>query len=408
MSNKGATVNQTIIANLPKANDIELTWISDVVKGSPAQIIRGTKEQLQQTVQSNTNLYLLVDGCCIDIQDIKLPEKVASSKLLVTIGYQLETKLYQNIDDVELIILEEKDLHYTVAIMSKTKRHVLDETIKNMGCANIRIVPDMLALPLEPEQWSIYLNDTNVLVKTSQVHGFVTDRDNFSLLLSLAYQEASEKPKAVKVYNTSNMEENILIQKIQLSDVAIIVDSHQRELLQLAREGIPQLSDINLLSSKSNNMMFDLNISIKRAVGFASALILIYVISLFVESFYVKAQQREIQQAISKVYYDIYPNASAVISPKQRIKQDLKRFQGSRSNKFLDMFLAVANEARKINPNAISSINYQDNKLNLQISVKDFEQLNRLVNAIKTAGFTVTQTGATQQGNKVKATLMVN
>jgi len=111
---------------------------------------------------------------------------------------------------------------------------------------------------------------------------------------------------------------------------------------------------------------------------------------------------------IAVVYREFFPDARQVISPRFRISQILQKNHAGYNATFwqlLAKFSLVVNETNNPEDLIIDRISMQNNKLEISISCRDFDVLEKIENLLKSKMVNVHKSGVITQGDKVLATL---
>lgn len=113
---------------------------------------------------------------------------------------------------------------------------------------------------------------------------------------------------------------------------------------------------------------------------------------------------KDLDQKISVIYHEFFPQSTQVISPKFRVEQLLKS-QGGSSDKTLWILLDKLADGIKEDSFAIDQFNYQNQILSVTFTSKDFAALEALQLRLKKAGVVVKQAQASLHDQHVLATL---
>lgn len=128
------------------------------------------------------------------------------------------------------------------------------------------------------------------------------------------------------------------------------------------------------------------------------------VISLFL----LNKQLAVYDKKIAVVYREFFPDARQVISPRFRINQILQKNQSGYNGVFwqlLAKFATVVKEANDAEDLIVEQISMQNTKLEINISCKDFEVLEKIESGLKSQKINVHKSGVITKGDKVLATL---
>ncbi len=114
-------------------------------------------------------------------------------------------------------------------------------------------------------------------------------------------------------------------------------------------------------------------------------------------------------EKIAFMYRKFFPDAKQVISPKFRISQILQKNQAGFNSMFWQLLAKFANVIQEISNGtdivAIEQINMQSTNLEINISCKDFEILEKIENSLKKQQIKMHKSGVVTKDDKVVATL---
>ena len=137
-----------------------------------------------------------------------------------------------------------------------------------------------------------------------------------------------------------------------------------------------------------------------------AGLIILYFISVLISNLWIlldlKKQNKVLDQKITTIYHEFFPNSNNLINPKLQISQYLK--QHSSQNQELWEILGALTTVVK-SPTTIESIKFQASRMFVTLTCADFAALEKLEEQLKQLQLHVVQTEASASGDHVTASL---
>jgi len=127
-------------------------------------------------------------------------------KLLRAVPYALEEQLSEDVDNLHFAIgpmLEEEG--WPVAVIRKQFMDDLTTEFAAAGLDVQQVIPEILALPYNPEETSVLVENDVALVRTGYSSGFAVDSDNLGIMLAarMTDEDASVPPLRLFVSKAS-------------------------------------------------------------------------------------------------------------------------------------------------------------------------------------------------------------
>lgn len=115
------------------------------------------------------------------------------------------------------------------------------------------------------------------------------------------------------------------------------------------------------------------------------------------------SQLDKLKQDNFKIYKQVFPSATQMISPRFRIEEQLKATQQNGPSRFFNILNLAAPILHQQQGLILNSMNFQDDALTLNFDVDSFSALEQLEQNIAATNLTVKQQSATSKNNKVNA-----
>jgi general secretion pathway protein L len=345
----------------------------------------------------------------------KLP-KLGRQRLRQALPYALEEQLLSDITEMHFAIGEYKENEpLPVAIIAKQKMEAWLAMLKQAGLSPTVMTTMTFALPANDHHWHITLHDNIVIARTGLYSGFSGDIDNLDHLINLKLAEEKEKPQRIFVNyygdekptafkgDSSAFEKKeqgmILIEKKTLPETQFIADLRAittNPFINLLQP--PYQAKRKTLQSKK----------VWLAAGYlALATIGLVFLSHLVSFFILHHQASALDASIDAIYKRNFPQATAVVAPKQRITDKLNNLtnQGSH-NRVLAWLTYIAKSPQK-NAVHIQQIDYANNQLTLELSAPNFDGIDTFTQSLSQQGLQVKQQNIAASGAQVKGSLLI-
>lgn len=333
-------------------------------------------------------------------------------RLLQAIPYALEDRIAQDVEQMHFAPgLRRTDGSVPVAVL---ERDILERWLSELRAEGIepaRMIPDVLALPYQPGDWTLAVDDGMALLRTSPQGGLAIETDSLTAMLSAALEDAGEaRPERLHVYapqsNIADFE--------ALATLGLELVPHPQEAPALAVIA-PQATSgeaIDLLQAdyaRRERLGGDWRRWRSVAIMFA-VLIVLNIGMLIHDQIRLSRQSAQLQSEIESIYRQAFPETQRVVDPRVQMERGLASLRrgGAESGGFLDLMRDVAETIGSTNGAVIQRLAYQDRRLDISLHVPDLQQLDTMVRRLGEQGGVVAEIqSANAVGGKVEARLQV-
>lgn len=143
------------------------------------------------------------------------------------------------------------------------------------------------------------------------------------------------------------------------------------------------------------------------AAGMAFSWIFLVLFNLVIENYSLNIKINHLDDEITKIYKQFFPEAKQIISPRFRIEQWLKNNSHTEEN-FWILLNEVSRLQQQDNNLYIQQIVYTNSRMQLQLIAENFMQLERFKTKLSNSTLHVKQLQATSHNGKVLSTLEIN
>lgn len=355
------------------------------------------------------------DSCSLTVLISSLALKITELQLPTSTYQQLQQAIPFALEDH--LAAENETLHYafnrykqqqSVAIIDHTLMQNLLEALTNLKLYPSAIIPDIYALPITAAQWTIVIAEQIAYVRLSAYSGFAIEESLLPQLLTLKLAATSldSMPSHIKIINVGTA---------AFDDVALadkVSRGVPQSVLTFSLENSPTPNLIQYLASHLSTSTFTVNLlqgkfkhtlqkpMIKRLAWYTTGLAVIFS-SLFVSTqwlqyAYYQKKQTHLNNEITRLYKQFFPNITLTDNPRQRIEQWIKQTQQQKTTtqglQLLAKLAPILGKAQQAHPALrLTHLQLESNKLSLQITVPQLELVTQLNEQLKPTGIPIIQ-----------------
>lgn len=401
-----------LLIYLQSDNLLQASWVVLDETGQIQQsVLRGNIADLSSFVMGY-DVCVMIPGEDILLTSAVLP-KLNRQRLMQALPFALEEKLIDDVHDLHFAIGEyQSDNTWPVAIITKQKIDAWLHALKQVGISPRAMIPIMLTLPYISgaealKNWHACIIDDICLIRTGKYSGFTCDKNNLTTFLDLHLAETQIKPECIHLYNFSKESAAVNIDTITMNEINLT----DKNFFEHTSEWINENPHINLLQNfYQPKQKTTLTKKIWLMAGFlAIACVALLFLSNTASYFILRHSANTTEQAINKIYKRHFPSATAIVAPRERMEEKLKK-ASSQANKnyILSLFGMLGNSLNKSTGIRLNNLDFRENLLNLTVTAVSFTNLDAFTQSLKQQGLNVKQQSAAIAGSQVKANLIIN
>lgn len=410
----------------PKFAD-QATWSMVNAAGELTyRITTGNLSELAESVQ-NQEVVMLLHSQCLHLNQVQLPA-MNMQKTMKAVPFAIEEFIAQDIEDFHLVASRSKHSNLTSVI--GIEREVLQTIIdlfSGHGISIDKILPDVLCLPVEKQQWACLKYHDDCYLQTDALAGAYTTQNLFGYVLNQLLARHSTQDPEVQT-TTANTPDRVLFFNEQqateefpaqdnlpqeASFEAVQVRYNQHPLVIFCGH-YKQAMPLNLLQnefkprSKSSGYWSQWKLA-------ASLAAIWLVLSLSVAGYqYSRLQQQnqELEQQIIATYKKAFPESKRIVNPLSQMKQKLKEMQSGASggSNGLLFLLSEAFGNNQINNSNVTlqTLSFRNNKIDISLestNLQSIENLNNMLN--KSDSIHSEITSSTAEKDKVRGNIRI-
>ncbi len=393
-----------------QCRDLAGTQASWLVKGGLQTLTgMGTLEEAAILAKGRRVLALIPAEEAL-VTQVTIPTK-NRQRLLQAIPYALETELTQDVEELHFAVGSTIGQNITpVVVISRIRIEKWLSALESLGIEPLGLYLDLLCLPLEPESWSLLLDQDQAQILTGPNQGFCADRQNASELLQIALQQAGDAaPQRLALYRlndqTLDLPDDMQTESTELES--------QESLISLLADRLNEKTQINLLQGEYKRVdKYTLQWKRWLPAAILTGVALLLSLTLNVLDYRHYSQQSvDLKGEIEQVFRQAFPDIKRIVDPKLQMEQQLKAMRGGQrggSAQFGSLFVPAAAVIKSSPDTLLENISFRDGKLDLQLTIKELQALERLKQAIEEKGLSVEIRTANATGNRVTSHLRIS
>lgn len=330
---------------------------------------------------------------------VTLPPR-AGRKVISALPFMLEDELASDISEQFFAIGPKEADQQAVAVVSKEKLALWQSWLSDAGLFCDRLIPDVLAVPLNENGWSVMTLGENMLVRQQSFGGM---QGESAWLLPMLGHFASQKEETVQIANFSDTDLSD-IPNAEISAAPLELPMHL-----LAREAMA--TKFNLFQGdykvkrKRSNLWLQWRVAAVLAVLALSSSLIDKTVTLY----QLKGENAALSEEIDRTVKAGFPRIGTYRNVRLKVQSELNKLQqgGSEASMLLMLDqISSAFEATKVTPQTLR-FDASRTEIRLQAVGSSFEALEQFSNRVRDVGFEVEQGAFNNRDEVVVGTVSI-
>ncbi|MDQ1362869.1 MAG: ral secretion pathway protein [Pseudomonadota bacterium] len=286
---------------------------------------------------------LLIDSALLHSARLALPGNNRQRQIKAA-PYALEDQLACDIDELHFILgKREADNLITVSCISKSRLRALLTQFSEAGIQIDSACPDLLALPLAAQQWTVLVDSHHACIKISAQSGYYCERANLPVILPALLQQPAMAPQTLLVLTAADDDVTALFAGV---DLPRITQNYSQSLLQIFALHLNDARSMNLLQGEfavkrpASLHWRAWRIAAIAAIGWLA----LQLVMAGIEIRMLKTVEQQLTADIETEFKRIFPDAQKFSGMQSRVKNRLKQLKGG-GDKSQEIFLQILAEA---------------------------------------------------------------
>ncbi|RCX31670.1 type II secretion system protein GspL [Thioalbus denitrificans] len=397
-----------VVARCPDSDPERLEWVEVSAAGAiDGAVARGAPEALAAAAQGR-RLAVLVPGERVWVTRVRLAARTRRQRE-AALPYALEERLA---DDVESLHCAPgrpgADGSLPAAVVG---RELMEAWLSRFAAAGLRVerlLPDCLALPLEPGAWSLWSEGGRTLVRTGPESGYVVDTPNLvHMLRTELHQETAAAPERIVLGGTA-----VPALAAELEALGIPVERFgPGELLPLLAPGASApKAPLDLLQGPFGRQeRIGRRLRPWRLPAALAALWLVLLVAGKATALHqLRAERAALQAQIDALYLETFSDATRVVDARTQMSQRLERLRGARpEGGFLGLLQLTADALGDRSGYRLQRVAFDDGRMDLLLELPALQAVDTLRQRLAAAGLRAEVVSASAQGERVQARLRI-
>jgi len=321
-------------------------------------------------------MVMVIAGTELLLEEVEVPGS-NTSKALKAVPFALEEQLAQDIDASHFAFgTRLASGAVPVAVIARDSLDWIQDKCEDTGLRPGEIVPETLALPLEPERWTIMTNSGHAAVRTSATRGFSCDSDMLPFLLENVPEADTEQ---------------------QIWDALHFACGDDRYELNTSERAIEMVSEVSLFGKglrgkdpgRINLLQGDYSRRKKAEQTYkpwvTPAVLSLLLAGLWGGSSWFEYNSLGQQQALLKSEIDsslkrAFPDVRRVVNPVAQMRTRVARLDGNGADAsgFVAMIAAMGEALAEADKPAVRSMNFGRGKLVVDLDAASLQDLDKI------------------------------
>ncbi|MCK9529633.1 MAG: type II secretion system protein GspL [Gammaproteobacteria bacterium] len=384
-----------------------------LVQEADGGFLREQHGDLAEAGRAGTGLrtVVLAPAAHLLLTETDLPLK-NRNKLRQAVPYAIEEQLSADVEELHFALGAQRDESgLAVAVVARERLRGWLDDLATAGLQAGSLVPDVLALPFTPGQWTLLLGRETALLRTGPARGYALDRETLPLLLDIAFEQAGEaRPERLRVFDArDDGSAQVAVAAAEARQVPAVVEAcPQGELGLLARQlgGTPP---VELLQGEFSRreQLGRLWRPWRGAAVLLGILLLVQGGLATWDYLRLSREADELSQRIEAIYRQTFPEARNVVDPRRQMETRLAALKSGSGDAFAGLLAKAAPVVHGGGGAEIAALRYKDGVLDMDLNLSDLQALDRLKQALTGQGLGVDIQTASARGGKVEARLQI-
>ena len=350
----------------------------------------------------NRPVIALVPTSDVSLRWVTLPAK-AGRKALAAIPYMLEEDISGEIEAQFFALGQKQGDQQQVAVVEKSRIEQWLRVIKDAGLRCGKLIPDILALPQQDQEWSVLQLGNQFLLRQDEWKGMQGESD---WMLPAVSHFVSQQEDALTIANYSDIE------LPELDNVTVAPQQLEMPMQILAKEALT--TPFNLLQGdyKPKKESSGVWKKWRTAAILAGIAVTASLVDKAVTLNQLQAEEEQVWADIQQNFKTAFPEVrrvtKATIQPlmRQKMKELEDKSGGSASMLLMLSQLSEAFESSNIKPQSMR-FNSQRAEMRLQAVASSFEALQKFSQMAEQQGFTVQQGAVNNRDTEVVGSITI-
>jgi general secretion pathway protein L len=308
--------------------------------------------------------------------------RTATARLRQAIPYLLEDNLLEPVEHYHFALGKRSEVgRMPVAVIPDALMVDWQARFHEASIHPAVMVTDVLCLPWQQGQWTLYLDDEQVRLRSGEHSGLVSEWDNLPLLIAGLLKENETPPERVVVYaeDPTALEPRLEEAKAKLAEAGEVEwTSHQAELFELCIHNFRDSGAINLLQGPYKyKREFNRQLGPWRlAASLVAGLLLLWLADYALGYWRLSRELHWLDAQITEEIHKGFPEIKTIRQPLNQVNVVMGQLRGQSGSSLYSQLMMAMGKALQASPGTLQEIHYRNERLVVELQFPDLQSVN--------------------------------
>lgn len=369
----------------------------------------GTLEQAAEKAAGHRAV-VLVPAADVTLTGANMPS-AQRQRLRQAVPFALEEQLAADVDRLHFALgTREKSGWLPVAVADRSCMDRWFAALNEAGVHSSAMLPDVLALPLPENGWTLLVTEGEALLRTGATTGYAFDPDLADTFVGIALDQAEEKPERLRLFNCTASGASGIERIADANQISLSRESCAAGPAAVFARGAAEGVALDLLQGdySRREQMGKLWRPWRPAAAALGVLLLIQGGMAAAQYARLSAEADRLNAQVETVYREAFPEARNVVDPKVQMERRLDALRGGGGAGGFGGLLASAGPAlSSVSGARLGALRYKDDALQIELRLANLQELDNLKQRLAQAGLEVQIDTASSEKDHVESRLTV-
>jgi len=320
------------------------------------------------------------------------------NKIMQALPFALEDQLLGDPQQLHFAYHRQDDGTLAVAVTSRERLSTWLDVLAKAGLRPTRVCPANLALPIEPDSWSLAFAGTELWIRTGPFSGFVCPFSDTPPATLPSQLSVFDPPAG---FDAQTWGSDLGVGLVIADDTFHTNDRNAQTPLNLLQGDFAPTGQLHQLFRPLRPAALILGVWFLAMLGFNLS-----------EWWQLKSAYRSQQQAMTSLFQKTFPREKVVLDPAAQMQRNLDALRGqsgkTSANDFLPLLAGIAPTLRSNSSVKLRSLKYGNTGLTIDLNLPDFQALEVIKNDLGvTRAFSVEVLAANSRASGVEGRLRI-
>lgn len=353
---------------------------------------------------------VLVPAADVTLTGASMPA-AQRQRLRQAVPFALEEQLAADVDRLHFALgKRDKSGWLPVAVADRVCMDRWFAALNEAGIHSSAMLPDVLALPLAENGWTLLLKEGEALLRTGRTTGFAFDPALADTFVGIALEQAEVKPELLRIFDCAHGDVETIEQAARANEIAVSTESCAAGAVAVFARGVAEGIELDLLQGdySRREQIGRLWRPWRPAAAMAGILLLVQGGMAVAEYARLSGEAERLTRQVEATYRDAFPDARNVVDPKVQMERRLQALRGGGGAGGFGGLLATAGPVlANVEGAGVSALRYKDQGLQIELQLANLQELDRLKQLLSQAGLRVQIDTASSENGHVESRLTV-